>query len=239
MKESFSCKFRRTASLTPIALLVFALFASATAGSTACMHASSDTGIIAFEKHSIVLDVNDSQWFELKINVTDVTNLKAIVFSVEWDPTYLEVPTYTPGDLLPAMPPSATGWMITWDHVAGKMKEAANSFLAGHGPVNVSSPDWGWVMTLNFSYVGPDPPITTSINITKNLGEFMDTKWRDSSDVYHDFDYLGVDPIVHMISTEIIPEFPLATVMMGLFIVATLLAVVFKKKSGSRQHCIR
>jgi len=185
------------------------------------------------------LDVNDSQWFELKINVTDVTNLKALVISVEWDPTYLEVPSYTPGDLLPAMPPDATGWMITWDHEAGKMKEAANSFLAGKGPVNVSSPIWGWAMTLNFSYVGPDPPITTSINITKNLGAAMDNKWRDSSDVYHDFDYLGVDPIVHMISTEIIPEFPLATVMMGLFIVVTLLAVVFKKKSGSRRHSIR
>jgi len=177
----------------------------------------------------------------LKINITDVTDLKGIVFSVEWDPAILNCTSYTPGTFLPAGMPDSTGWMITWDKPAGQMQEAANQFMAGYGPISVSSPNWGWVMTLNFTYVGTTPietPISTEISIVKNPSGEMETKWRDSGNVYHDFDFLGVDPIVHMISAEVIPEFPLAVVMLGLFIVVTLLAVVFKKKSGFRRHSI-
>jgi len=230
MKGTSSKKMIQMVSLIPVVLMVCALFASVEA---------SETGILAFEKDSVVLDLADSQWFELKINITDVTDLKAMVFSVEWDPTYLEVPSYTAGDFLPAGPPDATGWMITWDHVAGKMKEAANSFMPGKGPVSVSSPNWGWVMTLNFSYVGPDPPITTSINITKNIGLGMDTKWRDSLNVYHDFDYIDGDPYIHVVSTDIIPEFSSAVAMVVLLMVVTLLALVFKRKHGLRWSAIQ
>jgi len=213
--------------------MVCALFASVEAG---------ETGILAFDEDYVLWVVDDSAPISLKINITDVTNLKAMVFSVEWNSTILDCTSYTPGDFMPAGPPEGTGWMITWDKTNGKMKEAANSFMAGNGPVNMSSPSWGWVMTLNFTYVGTTPietPISTQISIVKNLGASMDTKWRDSSDVWHDFDFLGVDPIVHMISTEIIPEFPLVAVMLGSFVVVTLLAVVFKKNSGFRRRTIR
>lgn len=229
MKGSSLHKLTQMASLIPVALMVCALFASVEAGGT---------GILAFEK-DYVLWVVDSAPMSLKINITDVTNLKAMVFSVEWNSSILNCTSYTPGDFLPTGPPNATGWMITWDKPNGKMIEAANSFMAGYGPVNMSSPDWGWVMTLNFTYVGTTPietPISTEISIVKNLGAEMETKWRDSSDVYHDFDFLGEDPTVHMINTEVIPEFPLAVVMLGLFIVVTLLAcmhaVAEKKKGG-------
>jgi len=231
MKGSSSHKMIQMASLIPVALMVCALFAGVEAG---------ETGILAFEK-DYVLWVVDSAPMSLKINITDVTDLKAMVFSVEWDPNILNCTSHTSGDFLPVGPPDATGWMITWDKPNGKMKEAANSFMAGYGPTSVSSPSWGWVMTLNFTYVGTTPietPISTQISIVKNLGATMDTKWKDSSNDWHDFDFLGADPIVHMITTEVIPEFPLAVVMLGLFIVATLLAVVFKKKSGSRRHVI-
>jgi hypothetical protein len=230
MKGTSSHKMVQMVSLIPVVLMVCALFASVEA----------ESGILAFEK-DYVLWVVDSAPMSLKINITDVTDLKGIVFSVEWDPAILNCTSYTPGTFLPAGMPDATGWMITWDKPAGQMQEAANQFMAGYGPISVSSPNWGWVMTLNFTYVGTTPietPISTEISIVKNPSGEMETKWRDSGNVYHDFDFLGVDPIVHMISAEVIPEFPLAVVMLGLFIVVTLLAVVFKKKSGFRRHSI-
>jgi len=232
MKGTSSKKMIQMVSLIPVVLMVCALFASVEAIGTG-------TGILAFEKDSVVLNLADSQWFELKINVSEVTDLKAIVISVEWDPTYLDVPSYTPGDLLPAGPPGATGWMITWDRVAGQMKEAANSFMAGYGPVSVPSGSWSWAMTLNFTYVGPAPPITTSINITKNIGAGMDTKWRDSLNVYHDFDYLVGEPYIYVTSAEIIPEFSSAVAMVVLLMVVTLLALAFKRKHGLRWSAIQ
>jgi hypothetical protein len=154
--------------------------------------------------------------FDVDVNITDVTNLKGIVFSVEWDPTYIDTQAtkWTAGTFMPAGPPDATGWMITWDTPSGHMKEAANSFMAGYGPLNMSSPSWGLVGTLHFTWVGPTPsagsPIDTTINITKNTGASMDTKWKDSSDVWHDFDFLVGDPTVDQLNFhyEAIPGTP-------------------------------
>ena len=161
-------------------------------------------GMLAFDKE-LISWVKGSEptdlKFDLTVNITDVTNLKTIVFSVEWDPNILNCTSYTPGDFMPTGMPEGTGWMIMWDKPAGKMKEAANQFMAGYGPVSVFKPSWGWVMILTFQYVGPTPtansPVDTFINITKNLGAGMDTKWRDSLNAWHDFDYLVGDPYVH------------------------------------------
>lgn len=137
--------------------------------------------------------------FDVDVNVTDVTDLMGIVFSVEWDPTYLNCTSYTPGDFVPVSY-QTLGWFIGWDYENGKMKEAAIVFANGYGPVSVSSPAWGWVMTLHFKYLGPTPtlgvPVDTYINITKRPVDGMDTKWMDSSDVLWDFNFLVGDPIV-------------------------------------------
>ena len=189
--------------ITLLASLMFLVLLTLLVGGLVTINFSGDTGELAFDKE-LISWVKGSEpsdlKFDLTVNITDVTNLRAMVFSVEWDPTYLAVPSYTPGDFLPASPPQATGWMITWDKPAGQMKEAANSFLSGYGPTSVSKPDWGWVMTLTFQYVGPTPtansPVDTFINITKNPDAGMDTKWKDSTNVFRDFDKLS-DPSIH------------------------------------------
>jgi len=160
-------------------------------------------GILAFDKELItwVLGSEPSDLkFDLKINITDVTDLKGIIFSVEWDPTILNCTSYTPGDFMPTGLPEAMGWLMIWDRPAGKMKEVINHFLPGYGPASVSKPDWGWVMTLHFEFVGTPPtagsPIDTEIHIVKDPAAGMETKWRHYSDVYYDFDYLSA-PHVH------------------------------------------
>jgi hypothetical protein len=150
--------------------------------------------------------------FDVDVNITDVTDLMGIVFSVEWDPTYLNCTSYTPGDFVP-VGYQTLGWFIGWDYENGKMKEAAIVFAIGYGPVSVSSPAWGWVMTLHFKYLGPTPPlgvpVDTYINITKRPAEYMDTTWVDSSNVYWDFNFLVGDPIVdqcHFHYESVVPE---------------------------------
>jgi hypothetical protein len=161
---------------------------------------------------TLALDPNSVSWqvgsepagltFDVDVNITDVTDLKGIVFSVEWDPAYLTVTgtKWTAGTFLPAGPPDATGWMITWDVPAGQMKEAANSFMAGYGPISVPSGSWALVGTLHFQYIGAAPsagsPVDTLINITKSPTAGMDTKWKDSSDFWYDFNFLVGDPVV-------------------------------------------
>jgi hypothetical protein len=179
---------------------------------------AADTGKLAFDKELVSWVVGNEPGdlkFDLKVNITDVTDLKGIVFSVEWDPTYLEVPSYTSGDFLPLGMPDATGWMISWDEPGGKMKEAANQFMPGHGPASVSKPSWGWVMTLVFEFVGTPPTagssIDTEIRIVKDPEVGMETKWRDSGNVYHDFDKLS-DPYVHVCHFHYEAEVALATV---------------------------
>jgi len=190
----------------PLTILLLVSFFAA--GFVATVGAA-DTGELALDPDYIGWLVGSEPaglTFDVDVNITDVTDLKAIVFSVEWDPTYLDVTgtKWTAGTFLPAGPPDATGWMITWDQPSGHMKEAANQFMAGYGPVSVSKPSWGLVGTLHFVYVGATPsagsPIDTTINITKNPGASMDTKWRDSSDVYHDFDFLVGDPTVDQLN---------------------------------------
>jgi hypothetical protein len=163
---------------------------------------------LAFDPNSISWLVGSEPaglTFDVDINITDVLNLKGVVVSVEWDPTYIGVTgaKFTGGTLLPGAPPDATGWMITWNEAGGQMQEAANQFMAGYGPVNVSSSSWELVGTMHFIYVGATPPagtpVDTYINITKQPTISMDTKWRDSSDVYHDFDYLIGTPTVDQV----------------------------------------
>ena len=159
-------------------------------------------GTLALDPELIMWEVGSEPvglTFDLDVNITDVTDLLGIVFSVEWDPTYLNCTSYTPGDFVPTGY-QTLGWLIGWDHENGKMKEAAIVFAIGYGPVSVSSPAWGWVMTLHFKYLGPTPPlgvpVDTYINITKSPTDYMDTKWMDSSNVWWDFNFLVGDPIV-------------------------------------------
>jgi len=178
--------------------------------------AASDTGELAFyaspSQSSLGYGASDEvfwrtdalptsyPFFDLKVNITDVTDFRSVVFSVQWDPTYLNLTAYTPGDFLPSGLPEATGWFVWWDYAEGEMHEAANSFVYGYGPTSVSKPNWGWVMTLTFQYLSPTPsvgsPVDTDIVIVKNATDNMETKWRDNSTVYHDFDYLSY-PYVH------------------------------------------
>jgi len=229
MKGSSSYKLRKMASLVPIWLLICGLFAAASTG----LASTAETGNLAFEKNSVVWDVTSSQNLTLKINITDVTDLMGIVLSVHWDPTYLNLSAITPGDLLPTGMPEATGWVYTMKYAAGNLSEAANTFLPGNGPVSVSQPDWGWVMTLTFEFVGtappPGSPIETDIMIVDEPDADMDTVWTDNVPAIHDFDKLD-DPRIHIVSTEIVPEFPLAVVMLALFMIVALVVVVFKKK---------
>jgi len=184
--------------------------------------AASDTGELAFyaspsQSSSGYGASNEVFWkstalpasypfFDLKVNITDVTDLHGVVVSVHWDPSILNCTAYTPGDFLPTGLPHAAGWLMFWDYAAGNLSEMANCFLDPYGPTSVSKPNWGWVMTLHFEYVGPTPsvgsPIDTDILIVDEpkppYNVRMNTLWVNDTHVLfeHDFAYLS-DPYVH------------------------------------------
>jgi hypothetical protein len=144
-------------------------------------------------------------FFDLKINITDVTDLFGVVVSVHWDPTILNCTNLTPGDFLPAAPPQASGWLIwKWDYSSGNMEEAANCFLNPYGPTSVSKPNWGWVMTLTFEFVGSIPTVGSHVDTDVLIVDepyppnHRNTLWVNHTHflVEHDFDYLS-SPYVH------------------------------------------
>jgi hypothetical protein len=179
---------------------------------------ASDTGELAFYASPVQSSLgygasNEVFWrsdnlpggypfFDLKVNITEVSNLRGMVFSVHWDPTVLNCTSFTPGTFLPAGLPEATGWFSAWDYAAGNVSEMANVFVTSYGPTSVSKPSWGWVMTLHFKYLGSTPspgsPVDTDILIVDEPypPNHMDTLWENNTYVLFDFDYLS-DPYVH------------------------------------------
>lgn len=193
-------RLRQIVSLMPISLMLCALFVGLFPGVAS---ASPGEGTLALEPQTIEVEKNEEtdvcpEWpfFDVRVMITDVTDLSGIVVSVHWDPAILNctkpdgTPGFTPGDLIPPGIPGI-GWQMVWDLDAGNMSEAANG-LPGPPLRTIHMPNWGWVFTLTFEYLGPspapgEPPIETDIIIVNQPEYAMTTCWQESMETYHNF----------------------------------------------------
>ena len=111
--------------------------------------------------------------FEVKVMITNVSQYYSTVFSCAWNPALLSLTSITTGDA----PYNSTKTMFgpayaELNNTAGVLREWAYGQLgADAGSVKTyTDPTWGWVATLKFTYIGPDPsipsPISTWITIT-------------------------------------------------------------------------
>jgi hypothetical protein len=113
--------------------------------------------------------------FDVEVRVSNVTNIVGIIFSMQWNPSLMELLSVTKGDFL--LPAGAGGDFYAGptliDNVAGKLHEVSWTQLAAYAPKTFTDSASGLVVTLGFNYTGPDPvigtPVTDFINFTDYL----------------------------------------------------------------------
>jgi len=112
-------------------------------------------------------------YFDVKVMVTNVSQYYSTVFSLVWDPAILDLTSITAGDATYDAGKTMIGPMYAeWNHTTGELREWAYGQLgADAGSVKTyADPNWGWVATLTFKFVGSPPavdePIDTYINLT-------------------------------------------------------------------------
>jgi len=163
-------------------------------------------------------------YFDVKVMVTNVSEYYSTVFSLEWDPAILDLTSITAGDA----PYNATKTMFgpaiaEWNHITGILREwAYGQLFPDAGSVKTfTDPNWGWVATLTFKFVGSSPavgePIDTCINLTY-LEDGYKTGWYKLVDLkrrpfvtlvschfryetrVHDLAVIKVDPSVYVVN---------------------------------------
>ena len=147
--------------------------------------------IISVEKDNETVALPNWPNFDVNVTITNVTDVIAVTFSAHWDPSILDLTGVVKGDFLDdGFAPSPT-----IDHAGGNLKEYAITQLSPYDPKNYTYPDWGWVATLEFQFVGTAPPpnITTTITLVDNPAADMDTMCRSYGEPVagHNFDVLG------------------------------------------------
>ena len=125
--------------------------------------------------------------FDVKVMITNVTDIVATVFSIHWDPTILNltnivgVPPFSipgwPDYLLPA--PGGVSPLVIFavNFTAGNLKEASQTQLYPFSPKTFTDPNWGWVATLTFKVIATTLPIQTEIVIVDDPDVNMATEW--------------------------------------------------------------
>ena len=118
--------------------------------------------------------------FTVQAKITDVTDCFSIAFSLQWDPTILEmVGKATKGTVLEGV----DTFFISPDpdNVAGNLKEVSYTRLGDVAGVTITSPDSGLVATMTFkARVAPSmgSPIDTDIEIVNTVD--LPTYWVNS-----------------------------------------------------------
>jgi len=124
-------------------------------------------------------------YFYVKVMITNVSQYYNTVFSLKWNPAILDLTTITPGDATYDPTKTMFGPILTeWNHTTGELLEWAYGQLGPDaGSVKTfTDPNWGWVATLKFKFVGTPPavshPIDTCINLTYLEPDYKTGWWK-------------------------------------------------------------
>ena len=171
------------------------------------------TGTLALSPETITVQTGSEPagWpnFDVDVKITNVTDVIAVVFSVHWDPSILDLTGVVKGDFLDD--PGTTVWKFgpTIDHEAGDAKECAITQFSPYVPKTYTDPDWGLVATLKFQFVGTAPPpnITTTITLVDNPAANMDTMYRSYGEppAGHNFTVLGTCEFTYVGPVGVLP----------------------------------
>ena len=133
-------------------------------------------------------------YLELTIDLSNVTDIVSVAFSVAWDPKVLNLtePIIQGNFLEPPGPGGITTPLYTIDYVAGYLKDYAYTQLAEFAPKDFPLTTWGWVATLKFEVIATPAfgePIDTDI-VFINEPPKKPTYWATLEAgglVFHDF----------------------------------------------------
>ena len=124
----------------------------------------------------------DWPYIDIQVKVTKVIDIVGIMFSLEWNSSLFDYVSISEGDFLGTVA-TLTPLMVTAVE-PGKLHEVTWGQLAPFDPQTYMDPDWGWVVTIRFEYIGPSPMpdpatwIDTTIDIVDyDATEHMATNW--------------------------------------------------------------
>jgi hypothetical protein len=130
--------------------------------------------------------------FDVRVEVTNVTDIVGAVLSVRWNSTLFAMGSgnITYGDYLL---PTGGGTTQQLDHVsAGEMGELVEIQLSPQSPKTFADPTWGWVATLTFLYIGPTPAygtsITSQITLVDDGASTAATEWTTDGTSWNKFE---------------------------------------------------
>jgi len=128
-------------------------------------------------------------YFNVKVMVTNVSQMYSIVFSVVWDPAILDLTGITKGDATYNDTKTMFGPSYAeWNRVTGVLRNWLYGQLSpdAGSAKTFADPVWGWVATLTFKFVGTPPvvgsPVDTYINLTYIESEDYKTGWYKVED---------------------------------------------------------
>jgi len=131
--------------------------------------------------------------FTVQVNITDVTNMIMCVFSLQWDPTVIQLTAVAKGNVLePALifkvtslPPSAGGLAGNPNNILGEVTYVED-ISGGAPPITLPPGTWGLVATLTFKQITTVPG-HSDINFTVTPPDPYTTTWMDSVGTYYSF----------------------------------------------------
>lgn len=133
-------------------------------------------------------DVNET--FTVEVRVTNVEDLLSLEFSIEWDPTTLELIEILKGDFLDT--PAISTWWCIADSGPGCVRMATYRRMGHVQGVNITEPDSGLVATITFKVLKTTND--TTIHFVKDVN--FPTNWLNSitgiktvGDIY-DFEFM-------------------------------------------------